>query len=273
MLDATYQPPQSLLQNPTFAAALQACGQRPVILPCGLLVLYRRVFGLPLAMLPRCKPPPDLGAQLAEVGLQRVPLLLSPERPMSLRHALRLRGPRRIASLDLTPSEPQRRARLHPKWRNQLVRAEAARLRVSHAPLPADPHHPLLLADAAQARQRGYAAWPRALTAAFAAAAPDQTRLFTAFQGRQPVAHMLFLRHGEATTYHIGHISEAGKALCAHNLLLWTAANWLADQGHLRLDLGALCSRAPGLDRFKCRTGASVQETGGTWLRWRPLAP
>lgn len=272
MLDVTCQPRHSLLQDPAFGAALRRCGQRPVILPGGLLLLYRRVLGMPLAMLPRCPPPPDLEAQLAAVGLHRVPLLLSPERPVALPRALRLRGPRPIATLDLCGSETQRRAALHPKWRNQLRRAEAAGLHIRHAPLPADPNHPLLLAEAAQARQRGYTIWPRALTAAFAGAAPDQTRLFTAHAGRHPVAHMLFLRHGSGATYHIGHIDAAGKAACAHNLLLWRAANWLAEQGHLRLDLGPLSSRTPGLNRFKLRGGAAVAETGGTWLRWRPFA-
>lgn len=82
---------------------------------------------------------------------------------------------------------------------------------------------------------------------------------------------MLFLRHGRGATYHIGHICPEGKSLCAHNLLLWQAANWLAACGHDWLDLGPLYAAAPGLWRFKLRTGARVQKTGGSWLYWRPF--
>ncbi|MFD2738751.1 GNAT family N-acetyltransferase [Sulfitobacter aestuarii] len=271
MRDTPTECHKPLLQSPAFAAALRACGQDPVILPGGLLVLRRRFLGLRLAMLPRAVPPPDLLAQLREAGLQNLPLILSPETPCPLPPAWKLRTPQMLAKVDLRPPPVRRRAALHGKWRNQLRRAEGAELGVSHAPLPADPHHPLLLADAAQARQRGYRNWPARLTAAFAAAAPDQTRLFTAHHRGRPVAHMLFLRHGNAATYHIGNICSAGKALQAHNLLLWQASLWLAEQGHDLLDLGPVCAAAPGLARFKTRAGASLVPTGGTWLRWQPL--
>ena len=83
---------------------------------------------------------------------------------------------------------------------------------------------------------------------------------------------MLFLSHGSSATYHIGHITPRGKALCAHNLLLWEAGRHLAHLGCRSLDLGRLDPRTPGLDRFKLRGGAQRQETGGTYLIWHPLA-
>ncbi|SDF98851.1 GNAT family N-acetyltransferase [Sulfitobacter delicatus] len=272
MFDSAASAPASLMQDPAFAAALRLCGQHPRHLPCGLMVLQRQFLGLQVAMLPRAEPPADLAAQLRAVGLHRAPLILSPPHPCPMPPALRLRKPQSIAILDLTPPKSERRAALHPKWRNQLRRAEEAGLRVTHAPLPPDPNHPLLLADAAQARRRRYATWPAALTAAFANTAPAQTRLFTAKRGRKPVAHMLFLRHGRGATYHIGHICTEGKTAHAHNLLLWQAANWLADQGHSHLDLGPLHPATPGLSRFKLRCGAKPQETGGSYLYWRPWA-
>ncbi len=261
-----------LMQDPAFATALRACGQVPVTLRGGLTLLHRRIAGVPLAMLPRAVPPDELAAQLRAVGLHRTPLILSPERACAVPRAVRLRPAARRAELDLSCSKDLRRAALHGKWRNQLVKAERAGLRVDHGALPPDPHHPVLLAEVAQARGRRYQNWPLPLTVAFAAAAPAQTRLFTAFQGRKPVAHMLFLRHGDAATYHIGHISAEGRALCAHNLLLWMASDWLAAQGCTRLDLGLLDPRHASLDRFKLRSGAHVVATGGTWLRWHPLA-
>jgi hypothetical protein len=272
MFDAAPPADTPLMQDPAFAAALRLCGQSPVTLPGGLMLLHRRLLGLPVAMLPRAAPPTDLADQLRAVGLHRVPLILSPERPHPQPRTLRLRGPQTFARLDLAPHTATRRAALHPKWRNQLSHAERASLRITEAPMPPDPTHPLLVSETAQARARGYANWPAALTAAFAAAAPQQTHLFTAHLHRRPVAHMLFLTHGARATYHIGHTTEAGKAANAHNLILWQATEWLASRGITNLDLGLIDARSPGLNRFKLRTGASQHITGGTWLHWHPLA-
>ena len=272
MFDAGPAQDTPLMQDPAFAAALRRCGQSPIVLQSGLMLLHRRVLGVPITMLPRAVPPDDLDHQLRAHNLHRTPLVLSPERPCTLPRAIRLRGPQFLAQLRLPPDADAARAALHPKWRNQLGRAEASGLRVSHRPLPPKSTHPLLRLETAQARARRYANWPAALTAAFAAVVPDQTRLFMAHQKGTVVAHMLFLRHGARATYHIGHITAAGKACSAHNLLLWQASRWLAAQGHDALDLGLIDPRTPSLNRFKLRTGAVTAQTGGTWLRWRPLA-
>jgi len=261
-----------LMQDPAFAAALRLCGQAPVQLSGGLTVLQRRVAGVPLAMLPRAIPPPDLSRQLEEVGLHRRPLILSPERPCPLPFAVRLAGSRVRAVLTLDEDAAALRARLHPKWRNQLGAAEGRSVRVIRTRLPADPDSPVLATETAQSRARGYANWPVALTAAFAAVAPRQTHLFQAIANGDVVAHMLFLTHGSGATYHIGHITPRGKAVCAHNLILWEAARHLARLGCCHLDLGILDDSTPDLNRFKLRTGARQQKTGGTHLIWRPLA-
>lgn len=272
MFDDCAAPDRPLMQDPAFASALRLCGQEPVILPSGAMIVHRRVLGVTIAMMPRAVPPVDLADQLRHVGLHRAPLILSPERPCTLPRAIRLNAPQNLAQVDLHRDAEVARAALHPKWRNQLKRAEAAGLRVSHDPMDPDPDHPLLRLETAQARARRYANWPGDLTAAFAAAAPDQTRLFIAYDSGAPVAHMLFLRHGARATYHIGHITAAGKAVWAHNLLMWQALRWLAGQGHTTLDLGLIDPRTPDLNRFKLRTGAVTAQTGGTWLRWHPLA-
>jgi hypothetical protein len=271
MLDAGSSAEDSLWQDPAFLAALRRLGQAPVMLPGGLAVLRRRVLGVRLAMLPRASPPLDLADQLRAAGLHRTPLILSPERPGPLPRAFCLYRAQTVARLDLWPSIAARRAALHSKWRNRLRRAEAAGIEVSHAPLPPDPAHPLLLSEARQARTRGYANWPPALTAAFATTS-EATRLFTAREGDEIVAQMLFLRHGSRATYHIGITTPRGRAHHAHNLLLWQASEWLAETGTLSLDLGPLDTRTPGLTRFKLRAGARPCPTGGTWLCWPPLA-
>ncbi|QFT59748.1 hypothetical protein FIU94_13020 [Sulfitobacter sp. THAF37] len=262
---------QPLMQYPAFAAALQLMGLPPVILPGGLMVLRRSVAGVPIAMLPRAVPPPDLSRQLAAAGLGRLPLILSPEVPCKMPRALRLAGSRMMAVLPLDRSAADRRTRMHPKWRNRWRRAQDAGLEVTDAPLPPDLSHPLLRAEQGQRAERGYDGWPLALTCAFAAAAPDRTRVFSARHKGQPIARMLFLRHGNGATYHIGQTTDAGRRHHAHNLLLDAACDWLAAQGCQTLDLGPLDPRTPGLNRFKLRSGAQARPTGGTWLRWRPF--
>ena len=269
MFDASPPPStHALMQDRAFTAALMLCGGTPLILPSGLTLLSRRIAGVPVLMLPRAVPPPDLPAQLAQEGLRRRPLILSPEEPCKMPRALRIAPARSLWKLDLTPPEPSRRAALHQNWRHQLRQAENGPLRVLHRPLT--PDHPLLSLEAAQARNRRYQNWPSALTAAFARAAPDQTHLFTALLRGHAVAHMLFLSHGSRATYHIGHTGAEGRSTHAHNLLLWQAMNALAARGIMSLDLGV--ETTPAIDRFKRRAGAVARSTGGTWLRWMPLA-
>lgn len=270
MFDASPSPAShALMQDRAFAAALALCGGQPVALPSGLMLLGRRLAGVSVLMLPRAAPPPDLSLQLRQTGLQRRPLILSPEQPCDLPRALQLAPARALWHLDLGGDRAARRARLHQNWRNQLQHAENGPLRVLHRPLT--PDHPLLALEAAQARARRYQNWPPALTSAFARAAPNQTHLFTALLRGHTVAQMLFLTHGNRATYHIGHTGAEGRRLHAHNLLMWQAINTLAARGITSLDLGI--TTTPAIDRFKRRTGAVAQPTGGTWLRWTPLAP
>ncbi|KIN72840.1 GNAT family N-acetyltransferase [Sulfitobacter guttiformis] len=269
MFDAN-PPPAShaLMQDRAFAAALRLCGEEPVMLSSGLLLLNRRILGLRVLMLPRALPPPDFYVQLGQAGLHRRPLILSPDAPHSVNGACEIAAPRCLFNLDLTPTKPARRARLHQNWRHQLGQAEQGPLRVLQRPMTAD--HPLLALDTAQSRKRRYRNWPGALTSAFVTVAPDQSQLFTAMLRGHPVAHMLILTHGSRATYHIGHTTQQGRSLHAHNLLLWEAMTVLAERGITTLDLGPTTTAQ--IDRFKRRTGAISQPTGGTWFRWTPFA-
>lgn len=269
MFDATPSTSShALMQDRAFAAALRHCGEAPVTLPSGLTLLKRRVAGIPILMLPRVSPPTDLRAQLAQVGQQRLPLILSPEQPCKMPLALRVSPARTLLQIDLSAAQQERRTALHQNWRHQLGQAENGPLRVLYRPLT--PDHILLALERAQALSRRYQSWPVTLTAAFAKIAPDQTHLFTALLRGHPVAHMLFLSHGNRATYHIGHSTDAGRKTHAHNLLLWSAMNQLAQRGITSLDLGP--TTTPNIDRFKRRAGAQSQQTAGTWLRWSPLA-
>jgi len=265
-------PSHALMQDKAFVQALRICGQSPVTLPGGLTVLHRRIAGVPLCMLPRAAPPRDLSAQLRAVGLHRIPLILSPDRIGWLPPAIRLRGERVTAIWNIDEDLKVSRKQLHPKWRNQLKKAEGHGIEVSRQTLSPDPNSDILRRAELQAQNRRYSCWPAPLIAAFAAVAPAQTHLFRATLGRHDVAHMLFLTHGADATYQLGLTTPEGKAVGAHNLLLWRAARHLAAAGIARIDLGLVDGTVPNLDRFKLRTGAAAIKTGGTHLFWQPFA-
>ncbi len=270
---------RALPQTSEFTAALRLAGQEPMVIPRlrDTVVLRRRIWGLPLAMINRgdfAKPARSLEI-LQEEGLQRTPVILSPDRPvpeLARLGALPLMTPASVGRLALDPDRIACRAGLEQKWRNRLAHAEAQSLRLRRQDMPIKPVHWILQADAAQQRNRRYRSWPAALTLAYAQANPGCAQLFEAQEGRETVAGMLIFTHGDGATYHIAHTTARGKALSAHNLLLWSAMEWLVSQGVRQLDLGVLNTEdAAGLARFKLGTGASVERLGGTWLFWPPL--
>lgn len=175
--------------------------------------------------------------------------------------------PMTVARLDLTGGQAERRRRLHGKWRNRLVRSGGSDLWVEVTEMPADPEHWLLLAEASQARSRGYRRLPPAFAAAWAGANRNAAPLFVAWRETQAVAAMLFLRHGESASYHIGWSNAEGRSAGAHNLLMWYAIEWLSANGHSVLELDLIDTiSSPGLARFKLGTGAKPQRLGQTWI-------
>ncbi len=264
-----------LMQSAEFECALRRMGRDPLRLDCGTLVLRRRVCGLPVAMMPRVA---DARIEAALSHLHtaghRGPVILSPAMPgtapMTL-GALPLMSGATQAHLALDAPEVMRAA-LKGKWRNRLVRAEAAGLTLNRYPLPTRRPHWLVQAATRQARARRYRLWPTPLTCAYASTHRRASLVFEASQNGTPVAAMLFLRHGSTATYHMGHTTAAGRALGAHTLLMWQAMHHLYRKGHRWIDLGLIDTEdAAGLARFKLGTGAQAVRTGGTWGRWPPL--
>lgn len=262
-----------LQQSAEFAATLALCGQRAARLDDGTLALTRRIGGIPVALLSRARLDPQLlPDMLARAGLRRHLILMNPDtacQGLERLGAVPLITPAHVAELDLTGDLM---AGLHQKWRNRLRHARSQGLRVTQGPLPLDPAHWLLTAEAAQQRARGYRNWPTAMTLAYARANPGAAQLFTARQRGTPVAGLLILNHGMAASYHIGHSTPAGRAASAQTLLMWQAMTWLAAQGVTRLDLGPVeTEQTPGLTRFKLGTGARTRPLGGTWAWWPPM--
>ena len=297
-------------QHPTYGAACEALGtplrhfalrtsNGPVI--GAAQVLMRKVPLLGRAALLSRGPvwAPGIPAEQSRAGLVRLLDLLRADHrivavtPETCAGADPLEGagwmqamtPCHMAVLDLTGGVEAMSARQHGKWRNRLRRAESAGLQVHHAPMPADPAHWLLAVEAEQARRRRYRRLPPSFTLAWVAQGGRRSaRLFTASQDGKPVAAMLFLLHGPSATYHIGWSGPEGRAVDAHNLLLWQAQLWLASRDVRLLELDLVDTQTtPGLARFKLGSGARVVPLGATRLsapgtrffagRQRPTAP
>ena len=181
--------------------------------------------------------------------------------------------PQYRAELPLTLPQSSRLATQSQKWRNRLRHAERSALCIGHRPFHPQKDDWLLHRDRAQQRAKDYTALPTAFAKAWATCQPHSARLFLAHLNARIVAAILILRHPPTASYHIGWSGPEGRAHSAHNLLIWTAANWLARTGCQRLDLGSVDTQnAPGLARFKLGSGAKLRPTGPTMLRLPGLA-
>jgi hypothetical protein len=172
--------------------------------------------------------------------------------------------------LDLKQSPQDLRAGLDAKWRNRLVAAEASELKVHRMGSNPGQYRWLLDQEEAQRQQRGFAGLPLPFFDAYIQSRkqPDKTVLtLRADLGRERVAAMMFLQHGQAATYQVGWSNEQGRQLNAHNLLLWQAIAALQQRGIQVLDLGGInTARSAGIARFKIGTGGEVLQLAGTYF-------
>jgi hypothetical protein len=161
------------------------------------------------------------------------------------------------------------RRALDGKWRNQLGRAEAHRLKVKQTQ-----HGPavqwLARRHERHRRQVGYRALPVAFLEYMAHAAPrcrDRMVLVAEHQGVPVAGIWLQIHHGSAS-YLIGYADDAGRQTDAMRLLLWQGMLALRNCGVRWLDLGGVATdRAPGLSRFKFGLGGDVTVEAGTYFR------
>jgi hypothetical protein len=205
-------------------------------------------------------------------GLRLV--LMTPEEPRC--DTLGLSPWRRVMTgyatvmLDLRQSREALRAGLDAKWRNRLVAAEASALKVQRMGSNPGQYRWLLDQEEAQRQQRGFAGLPLPFFDTYIQSRkqPGQTLLsLRADLGRERVAAMMFLLHGQAATYQVGWSNEQGRQLNAHNLLLWQAMDELAQRGIQQLDLGGVnTARSAGIARFKIGTGGEVRQLAGTYM-------
>ncbi|WP_444462200.1 GNAT family N-acetyltransferase [Rhodobacter capsulatus] len=221
-----------------------------------------------------CSRGPVFAADLPEVtrrqalrALARVlpgVLIATPEMPVAGFGLVPLVTARHQAIWDLTPEEGALRAGLQGKWRNRLVAAERAGLRVRVERAAGW----LIAAEAQQRADRGYRALPPAFAEAWAQQSPGSALVLSAGTATAPrLAGVMVLRAGAGASYHLGWSGPEGRAAGAHNLLLWQAALRLRGMGLRSFDLGDINSEAgAGLMHFKLGTGASVHRLGATCL-------
>lgn len=162
------------------------------------------------------------------------------------------------------------RAQLESRWRANLASAEASELTVHRVGTNPGQYRWLLDADLQQREARHLEGLPIAFFDLYAKArnAPAKTLLtLRADTGRERVAGMLFLIHGEAATYQVGWTNDMGRDLHAHHLILWQAIQELQSRGVRWLDLGGVnTQRSAGVARFKIRTGGEVRTFAGTYM-------
>lgn len=172
--------------------------------------------------------------------------------------------------LDISQSQAVLRAALDAKWRNRLVAAQASALTVHRVGSNPGQYRWLLDHEETQREQRGFAGLPQPFYDIYIQSRqqPAQTLLtLRADLGRDRVAGMMFLLHGESATYQVGWSNEQGRQLNAHNLLLWRAIAELQQRGVRCLDLGGVnTARSAGIARFKIGTGGVVRILAGTYF-------
>ncbi len=170
--------------------------------------------------------------------------------------------------VDLSPSMTQLRAGLHTYWRNRLRYAEKSGLHIAHVGTAPHEYRWVLEEERRQRERKQFYSLPLGFVDNYLDAGGSEAALIlkAEYQSR-PVAAMLFLIHGRSATYHLGWIHAQGRALNAHNLILWNAFEQLKQRGIDTLDLGGVNTHdLPGISRFKINTGGKVVTYAGGFV-------
>jgi len=172
--------------------------------------------------------------------------------------------------LDITKPLPDLRAGLDKRWRHRLGGAENSELTVHRVGTNPGQYRWLLDADMQQREQRGLLGLPLQFFDLYAQSRQQPSKNLLTMRadlGRDRVAGMLFLIHGEAATYQVGWTSDVGRDQHAHNLILWQGIQELQARGVRWLDLGGVNTiRSAGIARFKMSTGGKVITYAGSFF-------
>ncbi len=173
--------------------------------------------------------------------------------------------------LDIRPAEDKLRAGLGGSWRNALVAAEKAGVRVRPAAAERTFEVAITAYDAFRKRRR-YAGPSGDLIREMhrlsgRSKSESAVKVWVAFSGNVAIAGIAMIRHGASATYAAAWTGDEGRQLNAHNLLLWRAVTELRKAGTAWLDLGGIDTQtAPGIARFKLGLGGEVVTQSGTYF-------
>ena len=172
--------------------------------------------------------------------------------------------------LDITLGLDDLRAQLDGRWRYSLARAEESALTIHRVGTNAGQYRWLLDAEMQQREQRGLHGLPLHFFDLYVPSRQQPAKTILTVRadvGRDRVAGMMFLIHGEAATYQVGWSGDVGREHNAHNLILWRAIEELRERGVRQLDLGGVnTTRSAGIARFKMGTGGQVLTCAGTFI-------
>ena len=172
--------------------------------------------------------------------------------------------------LDIAKPMDALRAQLDKRWRHRLGGAEKSELNVQRMGTNPGQYRWLLDAEMQQRVDRGLEGLPLVWFERYAESRKQPARNLLSLRadvGRERVAGLMFLIHGEAATYQVGWTSDAGRDLHAHNLMLWRAIEELRERGVRSLDLGGVnTQRSAGIARFKMATGGTVRQLAGSYF-------
>jgi lipid II:glycine glycyltransferase (peptidoglycan interpeptide bridge formation enzyme) len=166
--------------------------------------------------------------------------------------------------LDLTRSEDELRAALKGNWRGHLKRGTHATLDIrvdrdgTSIPLFIEYH------EQERTRKKYVTRGAELLTNELKnAALLKELLVLWAVDGKDPVAAIAIVMHGNSATYRAGWSLARGRELHAHNVLLWDAVTMLKNSNYRALDLGGTTptSDSAGYIKFKQGMGGETFRT------------
>jgi hypothetical protein len=172
--------------------------------------------------------------------------------------------------IDISKSVDDLRAGLDRRWRLPLAHAEKSDLKIHRVGTNPGQYRWLLDAEIQQREKRGFIGLPLQFFDLYVQSRQQPSKNILTMRadiGRDRVAGMMFLIHGESATYQVGWTSEEGREQNAHHLILWHAIEELQSRGVRVLDLGGVNTiRSAGVARFKISTGGRVVTYAGSFL-------
>jgi hypothetical protein len=172
--------------------------------------------------------------------------------------------------LDISLPMSDIRAQLEGRWRTSLVGAEASEMKVHRVGTNEGQYRWLLDTEKQQRVDKQLEGLPIPFFDMYVQSRKQPAKNILTLRsdlGRDRIAAMMFLIHGEAATYQVGWTSDQGRELNAHHLILWRAIEELRERGIRVLDLGGVNTiRSAGVARFKMRTGGKILTLAGTYI-------